>query len=451
MGLTLRRSPGVLKSAGTGTETEDVAVGSPAPRSFWASFVASAERDALLIWRRDGWLILGLLLATLVGFEGSVRKAFEFARQVEVAYGLALLPALFILCGLLAFHQYAKRQEMKTEAAAAAAEAAQVRERLSELERLSTLGHALAGCLTFDALQQVVWRHLPGVAGANDAWLLAYNGATWQVLADTSGLGADRLEPLQALAVQALTTPAGGATPADGIDCEGTACFPMIVGGQVVGVLGLEDAASADPSRRRMMGAAAALLAIAARNVQLFLDVRDDALHDRLTGCLGRAHGLETLARELVRVGRTRRPVSVVMFDIDHFKSINDRYGHLVGDDVLAAVGERLRSLLRGSDTKCRYGGDEFLVILPETSAEGAVHVADWLRQQLSALRLPALGDASLQVSFGVATVDRRLDAKEMIARVDAALYRAKESGRDRVCSYGPSSDPRGCGERVAG
>jgi diguanylate cyclase (GGDEF)-like protein len=209
----------------------------------------------------------------------------------------------------------------------------------------------------------------------------------------------------------------------------------MIVGGQVVGVLGLEDASTADSSRRRMMGAAAALVAIAARNVQLFLDVRDDALHDRLTGCLGRAHGLETLARELIRVARTHRPLSVVMFDIDHFKSINDRYGHLVGDDVLAAVGERLRSLLRGSDTKCRYGGDEFLVILPETSAEGAMYVAGWLRQQLSGLPVPALGDAPLHLSFGVATTDGRLEVKEMIGRVDAALYRAKAGGRDRICT----------------
>lgn len=412
--------------------------------------VANAERDALAVWRRDGWLILGLLFASLVSFEGSVRKAFEVARQVEVSYGLALLPALFILCGLLAFHQYTKRQEMKTEAAAAAAEAVQVRERLGELERLSALGHALAGCLTFDALQQVVWKHLPGFVGPNDAWLLAYNGATWQVVADTSGLGADRLEPLQALAVQALAEGAEGIARGDGVDCEGVACFPMIVGGQVVGVLGLEDASTAELSRRRMMGAAAALLAIATRNVQLFLDVRDDALHDRLTGCLGRAHGLETLARELVRVARTRRPLSVVMFDIDSFKAINDWYGHLVGDDVLAAVGERLRNLLRGSDTRCRYGGDEFLVILPETPAEGAVHVADWLRQQLSALRVPALGGASLRVSLGVATTDRKLDVKEIISRADAALYRAKDGGRDRVCSYS-AGEARGYEVRAAG
>ena len=305
-----------LKSSPCRAETEDVPNESPAKRrGFWTRMVANAERDALAVWRRDGWLILGLLFASLVSFEGSVRKAFEVARQVEVSYGLALLPALFILCGLLAFHQYTKRQEMKTEAAAAAAEAVQVRERLGELERLSALGHALAGCLTFDALQQVVWKHLPGFVGPNDAWLLAYNGATWQVVADTSGLGADWLEPLQALAVQALAEGAEGIARGDGVDCEGVACFPMIVGGQVVGVLGLEDASTAELSRRRMMGAAAALLAIATRNVQLFLDVRDDALHDRLTGCLGRAHGLDARPRA---GSRGPHPTSALRRDVRH-------------------------------------------------------------------------------------------------------------------------------------
>ncbi|MBP7571360.1 MAG: GGDEF domain-containing protein [Acidobacteria bacterium] len=421
-----------------------------APRP-WRSIVAKARREAGAIWRRDGWLIVGLVLAVLVGFEGSVRKAFQFARQVELSYGLALLPALFILCALLAFHQYTKRQELKRQAAAAAAEAAQVKQRLLELERLAAFGHALAGCLGFDTLQQVVWRHLPGFIGRSEAWLLTYNEGTWRVLADTTGLESDRSSQLQAIAVEALSRGSEATGCADGIECAGAVCFPMIVGGQVVGVLGLDDAPTATPGCRRAMSAVATMLGIAARNVQLFRDVRDDALHDRLTGCLGRAHGLETLSRELVRVARMRRPVSIVMFDIDYFKAINDRYGHLVGDEVLSAVGERLRSLLRGSDTRCRYGGDEFLVILPETPAEGAVHVAEWLRMQLAAVRVPSLADAStpLRVSLGVATTDGRLEVEEMIARADAALYEAKRCGRNCVRSYKASEEPFELGEAV--
>jgi diguanylate cyclase (GGDEF)-like protein len=221
----------------------------------------------------------------------------------------------------------------------------------------------------------------------------------------------------------------------------------------VVGVLGLDDPARADDSRRRVMGAAATLIAIAVRNVQLFLDARDNALHDRLTGCLGRAHGLETLSRELVRVGRNRGQLSILMFDIDHFKAINDRYGHLVGDEVLTAVGERLRQVLRGSDTRCRYGGDEFLIILPETPAEGAMHVAEWLRQELSGLKVPALAaePRPLGASFGVATTSDRLDVKEMIGRADAALYEAKQSGRDCVRAHNSPAQVEQSGLAVAG
>jgi diguanylate cyclase (GGDEF)-like protein len=407
-------------------------------RRSWTTIVSNVPRDALVIWRRDGWLIAGLIVAALIGFQGSVRRAFEIARQVEVAYGLALLPALFVLSGLLLFHEYGKRQEIKTAAAAAAAEAAQVRERLLELEHLAALGQALACCLTFDGLQQVVWKHLPRLLGEHDAWVLTYTGSAWQVLADTSGVGAERLEFLQPQATNALSQGAEACLRPEGTDHNGTVCFPMIVGGRVVGVLGLPDASGAGGSRRRMMAAAATLLAIAVRNVQLFLDIRDNALHDSLTGCLVRAHGVEALAREIDRLARKTVPLSILMFDLDHFKTINDRYGHLVGDQVLAAVGERIRRVLRRSDIKCRYGGDEFLIILPETSAEGAVQVAQWLHEGLSAVSVPGLAPeaAALGVSFGTATTERVLEVNELLGRADAALYQAKDGGRNCVRSY---------------
>ena len=123
------------------------------------------------------------------------------------------------------------------------------------------------------------------------------------------------------------------------------------------------------------------------------------------------------------------------MFDIDHFKDINDRYGHLCGDAVLAAVGSRMREVLRGSDLKCRYGGEEFLVLLPETPTEGAKRVADTLRRSLAEMQIDWKNEpVKVTASFGVTgALPSEIDAQAIIGRADAALYRAKDQGRNCV------------------
>ena len=138
---------------------------------------------------------------------------------------------------------------------------------------------------------------------------------------------------------------------------------------------------------------------------------------------------------ELRRARRSQMPVSLIMFDLDHFKEINDRYGHLCGDAVLAAVGARMREVLRGSDLKCRYGGEEFLVLLPETPLEGAKRVADTLRRELADMAVQ-WKDETLHVtaSFGVTmALPSEIDTQALIGRADVALYRAKDQGRNCV------------------
>jgi diguanylate cyclase (GGDEF)-like protein len=127
--------------------------------------------------------------------------------------------------------------------------------------------------------------------------------------------------------------------------------------------------------------------------------------------------------------------MSLIMFDLDHFKEVNDRYGHLCGDAVLAAVGVRMRDVLRGSDLKCRYGGEEFLVLLPETPLEGAKRVADTLRRELADLPIHWKDETlSITASFGVSVaLPSEIDCEAVISRADAALYRAKEQGRNCV------------------
>jgi diguanylate cyclase (GGDEF)-like protein len=123
------------------------------------------------------------------------------------------------------------------------------------------------------------------------------------------------------------------------------------------------------------------------------------------------------------------------MFDLDHFKTINDRFGHLCGDAVLAHVGQRMKAVLRGSDTKCRYGGEEFVVLLPDTPLAGARRVAETLRKDLE--KGPVRWNDQILVvtaSFGIAEIIAGEDtANAIIARADAALYHAKQDGRNCV------------------
>src|SRR5260221_706824 len=145
------------------------------------------------------------------------------------------------------------------------------------------------------------------------------------------------------------------------------------------------------------------VLGIALRNAQLFQELREHSLRDGLTQCFNRTHALEVLDVELRRARRSQMPLTLIMFDLDHFKEVNDRYGHLCGDAVLAAVGIRMRDVLRGSDLKCRYGGEEFLVLLPETPLEGAKRVADTLRRELADLPIHWKDETlSITASFGV-------------------------------------------------
>ena len=152
---------------------------------------------------------------------------------------------------------------------------------------------------------------------------------------------------------------------------------------------------------------------------------------------------MKVLDAELKRAKRARTFFSVVMFDLDYFKSVNDDYGHLCGDALLTAVGKRMQELLRNSDIKCRYGGEEFLILLPDTPIDGAVHVADVLREEIGKLSVSWTGKTvSTTASVGVAIADSgELDAKALIGRADAALYRAKHLGRNRVCVDGRADD----------
>jgi diguanylate cyclase (GGDEF)-like protein len=212
----------------------------------------------------------------------------------------------------------------------------------------------------------------------------------------------------------------------------------MMVGQRAIGVVGVI-APDGSLDVKRKTGAAAALLCVAIRNVQLFAHVRDNSVKDVLTGCFTRAHALEILDAELARARRSSAPLSVVMFDVDQFKRINDSYGHTCGDAVLAAVGQRVRHVLRRSDVRCRYGGDEFLVILPETGEAGVLRVGEWLRTEIEQVQVQSPERVTVTISVGVATAQPgETLGTALIDRADRALYEAKAAGRNCVRAAAP-------------
>ena len=155
------------------------------------------------------------------------------------------------------------------------------------------------------------------------------------------------------------------------------------------------------------------------------------ALTDRLTALSNRHAGEQVLERELARVRRTHAPFSIALIDIDRFKRVNDRYGHSVGDDVLKQVSRILTSTFRASDLAIRWGGDEFLVLLPDVPATGAVVFAERARAQVEKLAFPGVGGVT--ISAGVVQIRPDEDARAAIRRADAQLYEAKRSGRNLI------------------
>ena len=211
--------------------------------------------------------------------------------------------------------------------------------------------------------------------------------------------------------------------------------FRCLLQNERVGAIGVRPNPPLTDTECAGLAAAAALLGPAVKNAELYSEVQKNSVRDVLTGCFNRRHALHVLDSELRRTRRSHGAFSLVMLDLDHFKTINDRFVHLWGDAVLAHVGQRMKAVLRGSDTKCRYGGEEFLVLLPDTPLLGARRVAELLRKDLEQHPV-TWNDQTLTVraNFGIAEMNAAEDSTNaIIARADAALYHAKQDGRNCV------------------
>jgi diguanylate cyclase (GGDEF)-like protein len=186
--------------------------------------------------------------------------------------------------------------------------------------------------------------------------------------------------------------------------------------------------------------------ALERRDVELkraLQDLQEQAITDSLTGLVNRRYLREYLPRELIRAARSNAPLAVVMVDLDYFKRVNDTFGHDAGDLVLRELGALLRSQVRASDVACRFGGEEFALVLPESSVEGARQKAEAIRAAVKNLEIKYGGQpiGQLSASFGVAAFpEHARDADALMRTADEALYQAKGAGRDRVIVSGSTN-----------
>ncbi|MDP9133621.1 MAG: diguanylate cyclase [Actinomycetota bacterium] len=218
-----------------------------------------------------------------------------------------------------------------------------------------------------------------------------------------------------------------------GASADEIVCTPSLVGGEVIGSVLLCTDRALEPSDCQRVEESVSQAAPVLANLRNLAIAENRAATDALTGLPNSRSCRDNLKRMVAHAGRTVAPMSAVMFDLDHFKQVNDRFGHGAGDDVLAAAGEALRASLRDSDFGGRYGGEEFLMLLPGTDQSGAQQVAEKLRTAIEALEFQQ-PELSVTASFGIATYPLdALDADSLVRMADRALYAAKARGRNRI------------------
>jgi diguanylate cyclase (GGDEF)-like protein len=332
---------------------------------------------------------------------------------------------------------------------------AQLESRNREMTRLVELGELLSSSQTSAEVAAVISRIVPPLFAADAGAFYELAGPSGPVEAmavwgdpppvrrvfspnDCWALRRGRIHVMDGSASELRCPHIEEATPA------GAVCAPLAADGESLGVLHLQLRQNVPLLRRseqiadgeRLVRILAEQLELAFANFRLRERLREQSARDQLTGLFNRRYMEESLVRELRRASREGYGLGLLMMDLDHFKALNDGYGHAAGDLMLRAVGDFLRDAVRGDDIACRYGGEEFVVILPRASLENTRRRAEALREGMKNLQLdPAVPPMqSVTASIGVACSPLHGETPEqLIHAADVALYRAKARGRDQV------------------
>ena len=420
-------------------------------------------------------LVDGLVLAVAVSHTGGYRSPLLFlvfllvvAATLLVSYLTGLELATWCALLLLLAHAAAKADIFGTEPrvsdrfalvsastllvfALSAAAFSWVNDRSlrhsrAQLEWLVELGTELQRAHRADDGMAALVRHVCGRLGFTRAVVLAKRGDEWWGVCD-DGVVESLIETRNPSTLPALETLSSNSpllvrTLDDGLldavlpSARNVVVVPVVSDGERFGIVAAEwggrDEARIPVLTVQALAQAAMHTASALHNAALLDDVERLATRDSLTGIANRRLFDESLAREVARSQRLRAPLSLVVFDVDHFKQINDTYGHLAGDTVLREVAESIVASTKSFDVAARYGGDEFVLILPGCASANAVGVAERVRAEIGRRVLAV----SVTVSAGLATMpDNANDSDRLLAAADAALYEAKRSGRDRAAA----------------
>jgi diguanylate cyclase (GGDEF)-like protein len=219
-----------------------------------------------------------------------------------------------------------------------------------------------------------------------------------------------------------------------------SSCEPLLVGGEVIGVVLISHPERLEARSRQRIRETVAQAAPVLANLRNLAIAQLQAATDGLTGLPNRREVQDTLKRMVAQSARMASPLAALLLDLDHFKQINDTLGHDQGDEVLAAAGVALRRAVRASDFVGRYGGEEFLVLLPATDKKLALEVAEKVRQAIAAINTPHSGQVTASIGAAVLPDDAG-DAPTLVRSADRALYAAKRNGRNRVETIAPGGE----------
>jgi diguanylate cyclase (GGDEF)-like protein len=383
----------------------------------------------------------------------------------------AFLLAFTLRLALTQFHQekeIARRKAAQEQLTASNQKVGRLlddaRRQTAEITQISELGSLLQACASpeevFRLLPERLRRLFPGASGCVSLLSASKNRvesvAEWGVLCPADQI----FSPEQCWALRRGCTHAQAGGDSSGrcshLRGEGpSVCIPLIANGGTIGTLVIQNDESLKPSsdlesdadsdafarRRQLAVTVAEHIALAVANVSLREALRAEAVRDPLTGLYNRRYMQEFLDRELLSARRKGRPLAVMMLDLDHFKRYNDNFGHAAGDAALAAVGQTLLRSVRAEDIACRYGGEEFTLILPECSLIQATVRAEAIRSRQQEYRGQADGQPTdrLTISIGVAAFDETTDRVNLLLKfADDALYQAKRAGGNHVVSARP-------------
>jgi diguanylate cyclase (GGDEF)-like protein len=331
-----------------------------------------------------------------------------------------------------------------------AAQKLQLEKRADELGLLSEMGDFLQLCDSADEVLAIVARFgrqlfpddtgaLYLVDGSSDSLTAA---TTWGQGSTQPGFDLDGCRALRRGHTHRVVPPEDQLRCAhiDASASVASVCVPMMTNGRSHGVLSVSFPfvrlqASAIWAKEQLATVLAQRISLTLTNLRIKEQLKRESILDPLTGLYNRRYMTSAFDREVRLASRTNRPIGVIILDVDGFKQVNDQFGHAAADQALCELAKLLRSRLRAYDVPIRYGGDETVVLLPDTTLEGARAVADKLLQGVRNLEIRHRGNViPLSISVGVSAYPRHGTNPESLLRAaDVALYRAKADGRDRI------------------